>query len=202
MKNNLFITEKEAEELKNKIISMKGKNGMEILRFIIANLKPDKEHTEQKLKNGIDKNKVLKLVSGQEKIINELVRIIRKHREITYNYLPFDDKFKKQELDKIHQMEQELLTSFNIITSLLISYINDFTIWGEISPTIDRKIKGKLPKSKKPNQLEAEKWAKEVWEKYPSTTLEQMAIDIKDKLDLTQSIETIKRWIRPLKPKK
>ncbi|MCW9716718.1 hypothetical protein [Avibacterium sp. 21-594] len=66
---------------------------------------------------------------------------------------------------------------------------------------VDRKIKGKSPKAKKNDQIKAEEWAKDVWANHPKTTIEQMAIDIKDKLDLTQSIDTIKRWIRPLKPK-
>ncbi|MCY6395256.1 hypothetical protein [Actinobacillus pleuropneumoniae] len=202
MNENIFITEKEAEELQNKIISMKGKSGSEILRFIVENLKSEKEFTLDKLKNGIDKNKVLAFVYAQEKLFKELVTIERKHREITYKYLPFEEKFKNEELEKITKIEDDIINTFNVLTSFLISYINDLDLLGKASPTIDRKIKGKIPKSKKPEQVMAEEYAIDIWKKDPSITQENMAYQLKDKLELPQTIQTIIRWIRPFQPKK
>lgn len=201
MNENIFITEKEAEELRNKIISMKGKSGSEILRFIVENLKPEKEFTLDKLKNGIDKNDVLTFISAQEKLFNELVTIERTHRKITYEYLPFEEKFKNEELEKITKIEDDIINNFNVFTSFLISYINDLDLLGKVSPTIDRKIKGEIPKAKKPEQIKAEEYAIDIWKKDPSITQENMAYQLKDKLELQQTIQTIIRWIRPFQPK-
>lgn len=201
MNEDIFISEKEAEELRDKIISMKGKSGSEILRFIVENLKPEKEYTFSKLKNGIDKDKILSFIYTQEKMLNELVKIVRSHRKITYKYLPFDDKFKNEELEKITKIEDNIINEFNLTTSFLISYINDLVLWGNIAPTIDRKIKGKIPKAKKQEQLLAEDWAKDIWKKDPAITQENMAYQLKDKLDLKQSIRTIQNWIKPFQPK-
>lgn len=201
MNEDIFISEKEAEELRDKIISMKGKSGSEILRFIVENLKPEKEYTFSKLKNGIDKDKILSFIYTQEKMLNELVKIVRSHRKITYKYLPFDDEFKNEELEKITKIEDNIINEFNLTTSFLISYINDLVLWGNIAPTIDRKIKGKIPKAKKQEQLLAEDWAKDIWKKDPAITQENMAYQLKDKLDLKQSIRTIQNWIKPFQPK-
>lgn len=72
----------------------------------------------------------------------------------------------------------------------------------ELNPTIDRKIKGKSPKKKKDDRIKAEELAKELWAKAPEITQENMAYQIKDKLDLTQTIQTIIRWIKPYQPPK
>lgn len=95
---------------------------------------------------------------------------------------------------------------FNIIDEfyfqyLKLSYIalNDKS---KLMPKIDRIKKGKSPKSKKPEQLKAEEFAKDIWEKDSNITQENMACQLKDKLELTQSIQTIIRWIKPFQPKK
>ena len=72
----------------------------------------------------------------------------------------------------------------------------------EVMPSVERTLQGKIPKAKKPDQINAEEWAKEVWEKHPDVTQGQMAIDVKDALDLRQTIKTITGWIKPLDPQK
>jgi len=134
-------------------------------------------------------------------MFNELVKLVRAHREVTYKYLPFDDKFKNEELEKITKFEDDIINAFNVTTSFLISYINDLTLWGKVAPTIERKIKGKIPKAKKPEQTKAEEYAIDIWKKDPSITQENMAYQLKDKLDLKQSIRTIQNWIKPFQPK-
>ena len=42
-------------------------------------------------------------------------------------------------------------------------------------PTVDRHFKGKTPKAKKPEQLKAEEYAKDIWGKDPTITQENMA---------------------------
>ena len=71
----------------------------------------------------------------------------------------------------------------------------------EVMPSVERTLKGKTPKAKKPEQLKAEEWAKDIWRKDPTITQENMAYQLKDKLDLTQSIRTIINWIKPFQPK-
>ncbi|HDR0777919.1 TPA: hypothetical protein QB021_002009, partial [Pasteurella multocida] len=51
-------------------------------------------------------------------------------------------------------------------------------------------------------QIVAEEWAKDIWEKDPTITQEDMAYQLKEKLDLEKTIQTIVRWIRPFQPKK
>ncbi|HED4438953.1 TPA: hypothetical protein R4337_002084 [Pasteurella multocida] len=80
--------------------------------------------------------------------------------------------------------------------------IKELRILSDVSPTIDRKLKGKSQKSKKAKQLDAEELAKVLWAKAPEITQENMAYQIKDKLDLTQTIQTIIRWIKPHQPPK
>ena len=41
-----------------------------------------------------------------------------------------------------------------------------------------------------------------MWKKHPDVTQGQMAIDVKDALDLRQTIKTITGWIKPLDPQK
>ncbi|HDR0860446.1 TPA: hypothetical protein QB086_001933, partial [Pasteurella multocida] len=71
-----------------------------------------------------------------------------------------------------------------------------------ISPKLERSIKGKTEKKKKEEQIVAEEWAKDIWEKDPTITQEDMAYQLKEKLDLEKTIQTIVRWIRPFQPKK
>lgn len=72
----------------------------------------------------------------------------------------------------------------------------------EVMPSVERTLQGKTPKAKKPDQIKAEEWVKDVWEKHPDVPQEQMAIDVKDALDLPQTVKTITRWIKPLDPQK
>lgn len=72
----------------------------------------------------------------------------------------------------------------------------------EVMPSVERTLQGKIPKAKKPDQINAEEWVKEVWKKHPDVTQGQMAIDVKDALDLRQTIKTITGWIKPLDPQK
>ena len=72
----------------------------------------------------------------------------------------------------------------------------------EKMPSVERTLKAKAPKTKKPAQIEAEELAKDLWKKAPRITQENMAYQIKDKLDLTQTIQTIIRWIKPFQPPK
>lgn len=91
---------------------------------------------------------------------------------------------------------------FLIFKTFLKSKINKLYTYSNLTPKADRIIKGRTPKAKKPEQLKAEKWAQDIWEKAPTITQENMAYQLKDKLDLPQTIQTIIRWIRPFQPKK
>lgn len=91
---------------------------------------------------------------------------------------------------------------FLIFKTFLKSKINKLYTYSNVTPKADRIIKGRTPKAKKPEQLKAEKWAQDIWEKAPTITQENMAYQLKDKLDLPQTIQTIIRWIRPFQPKK
>ena len=91
---------------------------------------------------------------------------------------------------------------FLIVKTFLKTQINELYTYSNVIPKADRIIKGRTQKAKKPEQLKAEKWAQDIWEKAPTITQENMAYQLKDKLDLPQTIQTIIRWIRPFQPKK
>ncbi|OOF67764.1 hypothetical protein BKG89_09350 [Rodentibacter caecimuris] len=89
-----------------------------------------------------------------------------------------------------------------MITSSIKKDINEISICAKVSPKVQNHIRGKSPKRKKQAQIEAEQFAKDIWEKDSSITQENMAYQLKDKLELTQSIQTIIRWVKPFQPKK
>lgn len=110
------------------------------------------------------------------------------------------DEF-ENELSSRTEIDTRNIRLFLIIKTLLKAKINELYSYSNVTPKAERIAKGKTPKAKKPEQLKAEEWAKDIWEKDPTITQENMAYQLKDKLDLTQSIRTIINWIRPLQPK-
>ena len=101
------------------------------------------------------------------------------------------------------EFENELnIRLFLIIKTLLKAKINELYSYSNVTPKAERIAKGKTPKAKKLDQIKAEEWVKEVWKKHPDVTQGQMAIDVKDALDLRQTIKTITGWIKPLDPQK
>ena len=90
--------------------------------------------------------------------------------------------------------------SLDCIGCLKVDF-NELYALSEASPTAERMKFGKKTKAKKPDQIKVEEWAKDIWGQDPTITQENMAYQLKDKLDLTQSIRTIINWIRPLQPK-
>ena len=195
--NNIFISEGELENLRNEFIGLKGKNGLDILKFIANNLKHTKESALLAYnRKEIKREEVFTFINAQEKLFNDLLTVSKKHRNILYDFLDF-----KPDDEKIISYEENISFLFEVYANFLKTYINDLFNIIEIKPTLDRVEKGKTPKAKKPEQLKAEEWAKDIWVKDPTITQENMAYQLKDKLDLTQSIRTIINWIRPLQPK-
>lgn len=195
--NDIFISEDELENLRNEFVGLKGKNGLDILKFIANNLKHTKESALLAYnKKEIKREKVFAFINAQEKLFNNLLTVSKKHRNILYGFLDF-----KPDDEEIISYEENISFLFEVYANFLKTYINDLFNIIEIKPTLDRVEKGKTPKAKKPEQLKAEEWAKDIWGKDPTITQENMAYQLKDKLDLTQSIRTIINWIRPLQPK-
>lgn len=195
--NDIFISEDELENLRNEFIGLKGKNGLDILKFIANNLKHTKESALLAYnKKEIKREEVFTFINAQEKLFNNLLTVSKKHRNILYDFLDF-----KPDDEKIISYEENISFLFEVYANFLKTYINDLFNIIEIKPTLDRVEKGKTPKAKKPEQLKAEEWAKDIWEKDPTITQENMAYQLKDKLDLNQSIRTIINWIKPFQPK-
>ncbi|HHW7506750.1 TPA: hypothetical protein ACU21B_000572 [Mannheimia haemolytica] len=90
---------------------------------------------------------------------------------------------------------------FLLIKTFLKAKINELYAYSNVTPKADRIIKGKTKKSKKPEQIQAEEFAVDIWCKDPAISQENMAYQLKDKLDLKQSTRTIQKWIRPFQPK-
>ena len=196
--DNVFINNSELEKLKEEFINLKGSNGLDILKFMANNLKHTKEsallyYSEKDVK----KENVFAFIKAQERFFYDLLNLSKKHRNVLYDFLDF-----KPDDEKILSLEKDIEIGFDIYTTMLKTYINDLFNIIEVKPTLERIEKGKTPKAKKPEQLKAEELAKDIWKKDPTITQENMAYQIKDKLDLTQTIQTIIRWIKPFQPPK
>lgn len=196
--NDIFISEDELENLRNKFIGLKGKNGLDILKFIANNLKHTKESALLAYnKKEIKREEVFTFINAQEKLFNNLLTVSKKHRNILYDFLDF-----KPDDEKIISYEENISFLFEVYANFLKTYINDLFNIIEVKPTLERIEKGKTQKAKKPDQIKAEEWVKDVWRMHPDVTQGQMAIDVKDALDLPQTIKTITGWIKPLDPQK
>ncbi|MGV6989495.1 hypothetical protein ACWA5Z_11510 [Testudinibacter sp. P80/BLE/0925] len=107
-----------------------------------------------------------------------------------------------KEFNDRKKIDRKYIILFNFMYSMMKSSINEIYSYTKVSAKVERSIKGKSPKKKKPEQLKAEEWAKDIWEKDNTISLEDMAYQLKDKLDLTQNPRTIINWIRQLNPKR
>lgn len=138
----------------------------------------------------------------QELIFQKILDEQLKRTENDLSFILFDqpDLF-QQEIDFRKRRNAKFLKVFKMTSALIEQKIKELGTLSDVAPTIDRKIKGKIPKNKKQDQLLAEDWAKDIWGKDQTITQENMAYQLKDKLDLTQSIRTIQNWIKPFQPK-
>ncbi|HEP1081829.1 hypothetical protein RFF30_10165 [Pasteurella multocida] len=139
----------------------------------------------------------------QETIFKVILDEQLEKMENDLKFILFDDsKLMREELALRKKRAIFFLKIFQMTSTMIEQKIKELRILSDVSPTIDRKLKGKSQKSKKAKQLDAEELAKVLWAKAPEITQENMAYQIKDKLDLTQTIQTIIRWIKPHQPPK
>lgn len=138
----------------------------------------------------------------QETIFKSILDEQLEQMENDLKVILFDDpKSMRDELDFRKKRAIFFLKTFQMTSTMIELKIKELRVLSDVSPTIDRKIKGKIPKAKKQDQILAEDWAKDIWKKDPAITQENMAYQLKDKLDLKQSIRTIQNWIKPFQPK-
>ncbi|CAM3760495.1 hypothetical protein ACLS0F_03270 [Avibacterium endocarditidis] len=117
-------------------------------------------------------------------------------------FILLDDNELKNEISARSNIDVRNKRLFLIVKTFLKTKINELYAYSNVTPKADRIIKGKSKKSKKPEQVKAEEYAIDIWKKDPAITQENMAYQLKDKLELSQTIQTIIRWIRPFQPKK
>ncbi|POY41561.1 hypothetical protein [Avibacterium endocarditidis] len=117
-------------------------------------------------------------------------------------FILLDDNELKNEISARSNIDVRNNRLFLIVKTFLKTKINELYAYSNVTPKADRIIKGKSKKSKKPEQVKAEEYAIDIWKKDPAITQENMAYQLKDKLELSQTIQTIIRWIRPFQPKK
>lgn len=142
------------------------------------------------------RNEAVELLNGLECMI---VKWINDKDEIIESFLK--NKLTLEKLEKHYEEDFSFKSDFRKFIRCLRNDFNELYSLSEVSPTIKRIKLGKNPKAKKLEQLKAEEYAKDIWGKDPTITQENMAYQLKDKLDLNQSIRTIINWIKPFQPK-
>ena len=148
------------------------------------------------------KSNIFNYLDLLEKIFTESIKMKDKLMVNDLKFiLPNKNEF-KSELSFRSKMDTKNIRLFLVIKTFLKSKINELYAYSNVTPKAERIIKGKTPKAKKPEQIKAEEWAKEVWERHPETSQAQMAIDVKDANDLPQTVKTIIGWIKHLDPQK
>lgn len=145
---------------------------------------------------------LLNYLMFQELVFKEILdeQLEKTENDLSFIFFGQPDLF-QQEIDYRKRRNTKFLKIFKMTSALIEQKIKELCTLSDVAPTIDRKIKGKIPKAKKQDQILAEDWAKDIWKKKPTITQENMAYQLKDKLDLKQSIRTIQNWIKPFQPK-
>lgn len=145
---------------------------------------------------------IFHILNFLEKIFIESLNEKNKFMLNDLSFILNNDEDVKNEIFHRSKIDVRYKRLFLIVKTFLKSKINKLYTYSNVTPKADRIIKGKTPKAKKPEQLKAEEWAQDIWGKHPTITQENMAYQLKDKLELPQTIQTIIRWIRPFQPKK
>ncbi|MBM2609118.1 hypothetical protein JQN96_07840 [Pasteurella multocida] len=141
-------------------------------------------------------------LNGLQKIFSNYLEQNKKVISLLVSWLGVEENHKNELETMLNESNDIAETMFSFYFNVLSATALSFSNRVRLTPKADRKIKGKAPKKKKDDQIKAEEWAKDIWGKDPTITQENMAYQIKDKLDLTQTIQTIKRWIKPHQPPK
>lgn len=88
----------------------------------------------------------------------------------------------------------------SIINTKIKYTINYIQKLNESAPAIEGYINAKKPRKKSQDQLNSENIAKEIWAKDEMLSIEYVAKEIIFKLDLSQSLPTVKGWIKQFDP--
>lgn len=88
----------------------------------------------------------------------------------------------------------------SIINTKIKYTMNYIQKLNESAPAIEGYINAKKPRKKSQDQLNSENIAKEMWAKNKMFSIEYVAKEIIFKLDLSQSLPTVKGWIKQLDP--
>lgn len=129
--------------------------------------------------------------------------LIEKYKDLIFDLLA-NNGLQGEQSDKVINEMVEIETKFNLALDIPLNLIKSAADYSykssEVMPSVDRHLKGKTPKAESPDKIKAKEWAVDIWAKSSIMSVENMALQLKENLELNQSIDTIKRWIRPLKP--
>ncbi|WGE79914.1 hypothetical protein [Actinobacillus equuli] len=154
------------------------------------------------LNNEKIKDNIFYLLDVLEKVFIESLNTKHEFMLNDLNFILRDNNELENEISIRSKIDVRNKRLFLVIKTFLKTKINELYAYSNVTPKADRIIKGKTKKSKKPEQIKAEEFAIDIWEKDPTITQENMAYQLKDKLELQQTIQTIIRWIRPFQPKR
>lgn len=145
------------------------------------------------------------IIDGElENIRNLTSGLLNKYKNLVFDLLA-NNGLQGEQSDKVINEMVEIETQFNLALDIPLNLIKSAADYSykssEVMPSVERHLKGKAPKAESPDKIKAKEWAKDIWAKSSIISVENMALQLKENLELNQSIDTIKRWIKPLKPK-
>ncbi|MFC1025470.1 hypothetical protein ACFGXM_02290 [Pasteurella multocida] len=182
----------------------------------IAEINEHYLRNSSEIKNNLDKELISKLKAGEQldlsnRNLNFLISQIKGAIQIIESVyiLGLKNTLEKQNIpfEQINSILQNIETNNSENKKLLSFYLNNIDCLIQqlqsqirISPAFEGYKNAKKPRKKSQDQLNAEKKAIEIWSMNKMLSLERVAKEVIFMLDLTQTLPTVKSWIKPLDP--
>ncbi|HDR1304758.1 hypothetical protein [Pasteurella multocida] len=182
----------------------------------IAEINEHYLRNSSEIKNNLDKELISKLKAGEQLDLsncnlNFLISQIRGTIQIIEReyILGLKNTLEKQNIpfEQINSILQNIETNNSENKKLLSFYLNNIDclmqqLQSQIrtSPAFEGYKNGKKPRKKSQYQIDSENIAKKIWAEDKMLSTEHVAQEIIFKLDLSQSLTTVKGWIKPLDP--
>ncbi|MDU6258827.1 MAG: hypothetical protein E6613_04035 [Haemophilus parainfluenzae] len=167
--------------------------GQDFTNFIISKIENGKEINISKWIIE-DINEILGIIKAvsksKEVLINKALYRLGVEQEIIDGFIGTFRSF-----DELAEVGINTLVNTKIIP--IIDYMNKLT---ESAPSVSGYLNGKKPRAKSQDRIDAECSAMKMWKEDNMLSIEHVAKEVIFALNLQQSLQTVKAWIKPLDP--